>query len=51
MSKAIIAVLVAAGIIGAAVLPASAHKPGQPTSVEKPFPPKDFWDQQQKNGS
>ena len=38
-------------IIGAIAAPAFAHKPGQQATTEKPFPPKDFWDQQQKNSS
>ena len=51
MTKTIIASLVALGIIGAIALPAFAHRTGSPSTVEKPFPPKDFWDQQQKNGN
>jgi hypothetical protein len=51
MTKTIIAALVAVGLVGAIAVPAFAHKPGQQTTTEKPFPPKDFWDQQQKNSS
>jgi len=51
MTKTIIAALVAVGLIGAIAAPAFAHKPGQQATTEKPFPPKDFWDQQRKNSS
>lgn len=49
MTKTIIAALVAVGLVGAIAAPAFAHKPGQQATTEKPFPPKDFWDQQQRN--
>lgn len=49
MTRTIIAALVALGLVGPIAAPAFAHKPGKQTSVEKPFPPKDFWDQQQRN--
>ena len=51
MTNTLIAALVAVGLIGAIAAPAFAHKPGQQATTEKPFPPKDFWDQQQKNSS
>jgi hypothetical protein len=49
MTRTIIAAFVALGIAGAIAAPASAHKFGQQSSTEKPFQPKDFWDQQQHN--
>jgi hypothetical protein len=50
MTKTIIAALVAVGLVGATAAPAFAHKPGQQATTEKPFPPKDFWDQQRNSG-
>lgn len=49
MTKTIIAALVALGLVGSIAAPAFAHKSGHQSSTEKPFPPKDFWDQQQRN--
>ena len=51
MTKTIIAALVAVGLIGAIAAPAFAHRPKPQPTMEKPSLPKDFWEQQQKNGS
>jgi len=49
MTRTIVAALVALGLVGAIAAPAFAPHPKPQTTVEKPFPPKDFWDQQQRN--
>lgn len=51
MTRTIVAALIALGLVGTIAAPAVAHKPGKQASVEKPFPPKDFWDQQQRNSN
>jgi hypothetical protein len=50
MSKSLIAAIVALSFVASAAGSAVAH-PRSPTTAEKPYPPKDFWDQQRKNGA
>lgn len=49
MTRTIIAALVALGLVGTIAAPAFAHRPKPQAAAETPFPPKDFWDQQQRN--
>lgn len=48
MTRTIVAALVALGLVGAIAAPAFAHRPKPQTATDKPFPVKDFWDQQMK---
>jgi hypothetical protein len=49
MAKSLIASIVALSFVASVAASAVAH-PRLQTSVQKPFPPKDFWDQQRING-
>ena len=49
MTKSLIASIVALSFVASVAASAIAH-PQPQTSVQKPFPPKDFWDQQRING-
>lgn len=51
MTQIIIAMLVALGLIAAIAAPGLAHRSTTASPIEKPFPPKDFWEQQQRKGS
>lgn len=48
MVRILAASLVMLGLVGAIAAPAFAHRGASQTVVEEPFPPKDFWDQQQQ---
>lgn len=50
MTRTIIAALVALGLVSAIAAPVFAHRPKPQAAAEKPFSPKDFWDQQKRNG-
>jgi hypothetical protein len=49
MAKSLIASIVALSFVASIAASAVAH-PRLQTSIQKPFPPKDFWDQQRING-
>ena len=49
MARTITAIVVALGIIGAIPAVSLAHKPGASPSMDKPFSPKDFWEQQSRS--
>ncbi len=48
MAKSLIASIVALSFVASVAASAMAH-PRQQASVQKPFPPKDFWDQERIN--
>lgn len=51
MKHTIIATLIALGLIAAIAAPGLAHRSATTGTIEKPFPPKDFWEQQRRSGS